>query len=165
MARDTLVASPRLCAPGSGSVTASQPRVGIALLPAKRSGVHPAGERPEASRPTRRWPSQRIAKASEPMPLTAPTSLEASPERVTVVPGVNAMPGQQPRSCRCAGQRWIALRKKRCSFGLPRVWLAALLWSAGAKAARRHADISLSIPVDVVQRGQRGAEGAAGGAE
>src|SRR6185369_5248020 len=52
-----------------GTVTESHPRLGMIFLPAKRSGVQSAGERPDALRPTRRWPSQRIAKTSEPMPL------------------------------------------------------------------------------------------------
>ena len=52
-----------------GTVTASHPRSGIASRPAKRSGLQPAGERPEALRPCSSDPSQRIAKASEPRPL------------------------------------------------------------------------------------------------
>src|SRR5882672_8339625 len=52
-----------------GTVTDSHPSVGTDLWSLKRSGVHPAGERPEALSPTRRLPSQRIANTSEPMPL------------------------------------------------------------------------------------------------
>jgi hypothetical protein len=52
-----------------GTVTVSQPRVGIVVWPAKRSGESAAGERPEALRPCRRSPSQTMAKTSAPMPL------------------------------------------------------------------------------------------------
>ena len=38
-------------------------------MPPKYSGVHAAGERPDAFRPCSRLPSQTMAKASEPMPL------------------------------------------------------------------------------------------------
>ena len=42
----------------------------------KNSGVQPAGERPEALRPCSSFPSQMMAKASEPMPLdTGSTSV------------------------------------------------------------------------------------------
>jgi hypothetical protein len=34
-----------------GTLTEFQPRCGIAFCPAKNSGAHPAGERPEAFRP------------------------------------------------------------------------------------------------------------------
>ncbi len=50
-------------------MTASQPCTGMAVRPLKRSGVHPAGARPEALSPTSFSPSHRIANASEPMPL------------------------------------------------------------------------------------------------
>ena len=52
-----------------GMVTVSQPRSGIAVLPAKRSGDHAAGARPDAFKPASSLPVQSIAKRSEPMPL------------------------------------------------------------------------------------------------
>ncbi len=52
-----------------GTVTVFQPRAGIALWPAKNSGVQPAGERPEAFSPCSLFPSQTMAYASEPMPF------------------------------------------------------------------------------------------------
>src|SRR5690606_38642957 len=52
-----------------GTVTLSQPRLGILAWPAKRSGVHAAGERPDAFRPCNACPSQTKAKASPPMPF------------------------------------------------------------------------------------------------
>ena len=38
-------------------------------MPPKYSGVHAAGERPDAFNPCSRSPSHTMAKASEPMPL------------------------------------------------------------------------------------------------
>ena len=52
-----------------GTVTDSQPLRGIASRPLKRSGVQPAGERPEALSPCSLAPSQTSAKASPPMPF------------------------------------------------------------------------------------------------
>src|SRR5262249_59828223 len=52
-----------------GTVTESQPRLGISFLPAKRCGFHAAGERPEAFKPRSLLPSHRIANASEPIPF------------------------------------------------------------------------------------------------
>jgi hypothetical protein len=52
-----------------GTVTESQPVFGMLVLPAKRSGVHALGARPEALNPCRRVPSQTSAKASEPIPF------------------------------------------------------------------------------------------------
>ena len=43
-------------------------------MPLKRSGVHAAGERPDALRPCSFLPSHRIANASEPMPLLVGSS-------------------------------------------------------------------------------------------
>ena len=60
-------ATQALTAPGT--VTLSQPVTGIVVWRAKRSAVHPAGERPEAFRPVSRSPSQTMAKASLPTPL------------------------------------------------------------------------------------------------
>jgi len=51
-----------------GTVTEFQPSTGTALPP-KYSGVHAAGERPDAFSPCSCRPSQTMAKASEPMPL------------------------------------------------------------------------------------------------
>ena len=48
---------------------ASQPRVGIAVCPLKRSRFHAAGERPEAFSPWSFFPSHRMQNASLPMPL------------------------------------------------------------------------------------------------
>jgi hypothetical protein len=56
-------------------VTEFQPSAGTALPP-KYSGVHAAGERPDAFSPCSRRPSQTMANASEPMPLdTGSTSV------------------------------------------------------------------------------------------
>src|SRR5262245_16569659 len=52
-----------------GTVTASQPLVGIALLPLKRSSVQPSGDRPDAFKPCSLLPSHRMANASLPIPL------------------------------------------------------------------------------------------------
>ncbi len=52
-----------------GIVTDSQPRSGIADLPANRFGDHAIGARPDAFRPTSSSPLHRMAKRSEPMPL------------------------------------------------------------------------------------------------
>ncbi len=52
-----------------GTDTLFQPRTGTALCPLKYSGVHAAGERPEAFRPCNSFPSQMIAKTSLPMPF------------------------------------------------------------------------------------------------
>ena len=52
-----------------GIVTASQPRSGMACLPAKRLVDHDAGARPDAFRPDSSLPVQRIANRSEPTPL------------------------------------------------------------------------------------------------
>src|SRR5690606_3954142 len=52
-----------------GTVTLSHPRAGIRSRPANRSGVHAAGERPDALSPCRVFPSQTMAKASLPNPL------------------------------------------------------------------------------------------------
>ena len=52
-----------------GTEMLSTPREGIAVLPRKYSGVHAAGERPEALRPWICFPSQMMAKASLPRPL------------------------------------------------------------------------------------------------
>ncbi len=58
-----------------GTVTEFQPTAGMALPP-KYSGVHSAGERPDALRPCSCRPSQTMANASEPMPLdTGSTSV------------------------------------------------------------------------------------------
>ncbi len=69
--------------------------MGIASLPAKRSGVQPAGERPEAFNPTRRWPSQRMAKTSEPMPLevgsTTVSVIAAASPASTALPPLASM--------------------------------------------------------------------------
>ena len=88
-----------------GTVTESQPSEGIAFLPAKRSGVHPAGERPDAFNPTRRWPSQRIAKTSEPMPLdvgsTTVSVIAAARPASTALP-----PFASIASPACAARGW-----------------------------------------------------------
>ncbi|CNH70333.1 Uncharacterised protein [Mycobacterium tuberculosis] len=61
-----------------GTVTAFQPSAGTSLPP-KYSGVHAAGERPDALRPCNSRPSQTMAKASEPMPLdTGSTKVNAT---------------------------------------------------------------------------------------
>jgi len=52
-----------------GTVTASQPVVGIAVFPVNRSSVQPSGDRPEAFRPWSFLPSHRMANASLPIPL------------------------------------------------------------------------------------------------
>ena len=52
-----------------GTVALSQPRWGIAALPAKRSGLQAIGARPEALSPCSSLPSQTMAKASLPRPL------------------------------------------------------------------------------------------------
>ncbi len=41
----------------------------MVALPAKRSGVQPAGERPDALSPCSSVPSHRMQKPSDPMPL------------------------------------------------------------------------------------------------
>src|SRR5258706_4105942 len=59
-----------------GTLTESQPRSGTRPYFSKVSGVHAAGERPEALRPCSFFPSQTIAYASEPMPFdTGSTSV------------------------------------------------------------------------------------------
>jgi hypothetical protein len=52
-----------------GTVTDSQPRVGIAACSLKRSSDQPEGERPEALRPCSFLPSHSMQNASLPMPL------------------------------------------------------------------------------------------------
>src|SRR6185437_17122053 len=60
-----------------GTVTAFQPSSGTPLSP-KYSGVHAAGDRPDAFRPCSSWPSHTMANASEPIPLdTGSTTVNA----------------------------------------------------------------------------------------
>ena len=60
-------ATQTLTAPGT--VTASQPNVGILSRDANRCAVHASGEHPEAFRPTSSSPSHRMKNASLPTPL------------------------------------------------------------------------------------------------
>ena len=52
-----------------GTVTVSQPINGIADFPAKKSGVHAAGARPDAFKPCNFLPSQISANPSPPIPF------------------------------------------------------------------------------------------------
>ena len=61
-----------------GTVTQSQPTVGIASRPAKRFAFQAAGEWPEAFSPCKVEPSHSSANASEPMPfMTGSTTVSA----------------------------------------------------------------------------------------
>src|SRR6202008_1665155 len=84
-----------------GTVTEFQPTAGTALPP-KYSGVHPAGERPEAFRPCNCRPSQTMANASEPMPL------DTGSTRVRVMAVATAASTALPPSASIRKPAWAA---------------------------------------------------------
>jgi hypothetical protein len=81
-----------------GTVTLSQPCIGMASSPAKRSGVQPAGERPEAFSPCSCLPSQRIANASDPIPLPD-GSTTVSVMAVAMAASTALPPGKHRKPC------------------------------------------------------------------
>src|SRR5262249_26298085 len=99
-----------------GTETLSQPRSGIALRPLKCSGVHAAGERPEAFRPCSLFPSHTMAKASLPMPLeigSTPVSVVAAAIRASAaVPRARSI-----RSPAWAASGWEVETTFRASVG------------------------------------------------
>jgi hypothetical protein len=82
-------------------VTEFQPRVGTGP-PWKYSGVHEAGERPEAFNPCNLSPSHTMAKASEPMPV------ETGSTRVRVIAAARAASAALPPSASIARPAWAA---------------------------------------------------------
>ena len=88
-----------------GTETLSHPRAGIVLYRLKYSGVHAAGERPEAFRPCSFLPSQMTAKRSLPMPFeigsTTVSVIAAASAASTALPPASSMrrPAWAARGC------------------------------------------------------------------
>src|SRR3954462_15988048 len=60
-----------------GTVTESQPRIGIDLYLLKYSSVQPGGDRPGTWRPSRRFAPPTTANGSEPMPFDTGSTSES----------------------------------------------------------------------------------------
>src|SRR5262249_57604138 len=91
--------------PARGRVTLSQPGCGTLFSPAKSSGVHAAGERPEAFRPRSSLPSQTIAKRSEPIPFEI-GSTTVSVIAVASAASIAFPPSASTRAPACAASGW-----------------------------------------------------------
>ncbi len=100
-----------------GTDTLFQPRTGIAFCPLKYSGIHAAGERPEAFRPCSLFPSQMMAKASLPMPFeigsTTVSVIAAASAASTALP-----PASSIRRPACAASGCEVDTTFRASVGL-----------------------------------------------
>ena len=97
-------------------MTEFQPRTGTGP-PRKYSGVHAAGERPEAFNPCNLSPSHTMAKASEPMPL------DTGSTKVSVIAAASAASTALPPSASiarpaCAASGWDVHTTLRASTGL-----------------------------------------------
>ena len=100
-----------------GTLALCQPRCGIVFHAETKSGVHPAGERPDAFRPCSRLPSQMMAYASEPMPL------ETGSTRVSVIAVARIASTALPPAasiCKpaCAASGWVVATTLAASTGL-----------------------------------------------
>jgi hypothetical protein len=84
-----------------GTVTEFHPRSGT-RSPPKYSGVHAAGDRPDAFNPCSFAPSQTMAKASEPMPF------DTGSTRVRVIAAASAASTALPPSASIARPAWAA---------------------------------------------------------
>ena len=86
-------------------MTLFQPRCGTLFSPAKYSGVHAAGERPEAFKPRSAFPSQTIAKRSEPIPFEI-GSTTVSVIAVASAASMALPPSASTRAPACAASGW-----------------------------------------------------------
>ena len=99
-----------------GTVTEFQPNGGTAS-PEKYSGVHAAGERPDAFSPCSCRPSQTIANASEPMPFdTGSTSVSVT--AVATIASTALPPSAITCSPACAAKGCDVATTLRASTGL-----------------------------------------------
>src|SRR6185437_4367334 len=73
-----------------GTVTASQPSLGICVMPLKCEGPNAFGARPEAFRPCSVFPSQTVANESEPSPLLVGSSTVM--QAAVAIPASTAFP-------------------------------------------------------------------------
>src|SRR5581483_5401775 len=106
-----------------GTVTEFHPRAGTALLP-NNSGVHPAGERPDAFKPCSSRPSQTMANASDPMPLDTGS---------TTVSAIAAAVGEHSKA-RLGRERLGCAHNVGCQhrFSRPRVRQRPIEWLHGS---------------------------------